>query len=202
MFTIQLLQLMMSSIEITRRKTLIGAGLVIGGIAFTGQASARSDALEQELDTVRCATEQYTDVALARSDGYAMVSPYTPQMGFHFVNPERFASDSEAEVDITEPPILVYYGDGEYQPEPGDEHDDDRDDELLLGAVEFAHLGDDGEPGTPANYFSDEESEMDLDVSEEEGWNWTPGPDITALHVWVHKDNPDGVFSPTNPEIN
>lgn len=29
----------------------------------------------------------------------------------------------------------------------------------------------------------------------------TTHPDLTTLHAWVHTDNPDGVFAPTNPEF-
>ncbi len=185
-----------------RRRTALKA---IGGglfVAIAGvPASARSNDLAHELNSVRKATQQYKDVGAARDDGYAVVAPYVPEMGFHFVNPGLFAPDADATVDITEPAILVYATTGNYRPEPGDVHDENRDSDLRLAAVEYGHLGDDGPPGTPANYFSDETATRNLKVSEEEGWEWTPGPDITALHVWVHRGNPAGVFNPTNPTI-
>ncbi len=80
---------------------------------------------------------------------------------------------------------------------------------LRLGAVEYAHVGDAGEPfpagANPANYFSDEEAPRYLKISEEDGWEPVPDADgniaFTALHVWVHHNNPDGVFAPFNPTI-
>ena len=179
---------------------IIGGGLAAGTVA-TVPVSARSEDLARELQTVRAATRAYRDVAVARNDGYTEVSPYTPQMGFHFVNPTLIAADEAAAVDITEPPILVYATTDDYDPDPGDDHDPDRDGDLRLAAVEFAHGGDEGPPGTPANLFSDEEASCRLKVSEEDGWEWVDGPDITALHVWVHRENPAGVFHPTNPTI-
>lgn len=190
--------------SVRRRRTVlktIGAG-VIGGVTLTGSASARSDELARELNTVRAATRKYRDVEAAREDGYGtQVSPYTPNMGFHFVNPAFVAPNEEGPFDLEAPPILVYFTTGDYDVSPGDSHDPDRDDDLRLGGVEFAHVGDGGSPGTPANIFSDEDASRNLKVSEEDGWEWIPGPGITALHVWVHRGNPSGVFHPTNPTI-
>ena len=205
------------SLAVGRRPLLKSVGFGLAGTALltgpVGAASARSDDLAHELNTVRAATRKYRDVELAREDGYdTEVSPYTPGMGFHFVNPTFVAPDEEGSFDLENPPILVYYTTGNYNPGPYGLHDPDRDDDLRLGGVEFAHLGDveelagqdppaDPGDGTPANIFSDEESSRNLKVSEEEGWEWVPGPNITALHVWVHRGNPAGVFHPTNPTI-
>ena len=203
----------MSPEEITRRKTLIGTATALAGVTVVGTASAKNDELSAELNSVRSATKRYRDVSLAREDGYVVESAYVPEMGFHLINPDLLAPDAEAAVEITEPPILVYFTTGDYRPEPGAEHDGGRDGDLRLGAVEYGHLGDvdalagqdppaNPVEGTPANYFSDEDAKRTLKVSEEEGWQWTPGPDITALHVWVHRGNPAGVFNPTNTTIN
>ena len=193
---------------IDRRTALkvLGGGLVVGTAA---PVSARSNELSQELNSLRKATQKYKDVGEAREDGYVVVSEYVSEMGFHFIHPGRLALTSAPDsdrtapgtVEIKEPPILVYFTTGNYDPDSGDEHDSDRDDDLRLGGVEYAHLEDDGTPGTPSDYFSDEEASRNLKVSEEDGWEWVPGPDITALHVWVHRGNPAGVFHPTNPTI-
>lgn len=193
-------------VMIGRRPILKSVGLGVGGTALlagsVGAARARSNELAHELNRVRVATRHYRDVEFARDDGYdTEVSPYTPGMGFHFVNPTLVAVDENGPFDLENPPILVYFTTGNYDPGPGGIHDPDRDDDLRLGAVEYAHLGDDAPPGTPANIFSDEEATRNLRVSEEDGWEWVPGPNITALHVWVHRNNPAGVFNPTNPTI-
>ena len=185
----------------TRRNVLTIAAAAGIGTTLTGTVTARSDQLAQELNAVRSATRQYRDIGQARADGYVVESEYVPQMGFHLINPTLIAPDADAPVDITEPPILVYFTTGNYRPEPGGDHDPDRDDDLRLGAVEFAHTGDEGPPGTPMDLFSDEDASRNLKVTEDEGWEWVPGADITALHVWVHRGNPAGVFNPSNPTI-
>lgn len=194
------------SIAVGRRPVLKTIGLGVAGAGILGgtamPVSARSNVLAHELNTVRNATQKYKDVSQARADGYGtIVSPYAPNMGFHFVNPFLIAPDEDGPFDLESPPILVYYTTGNYNPGPDDIHDPDRDGDLRLGGVEFAHGGDSGAPGTPANIFSDEEARRNLKVSEDEGWEWVPGPNITALHVWVHRGNPAGVFHPTNPTI-
>ena len=197
-------------LELNRRTALktIGGGLLVGAMA--GSANAGGDDLSHELNEVRAATRKYRNVGLARDDGYGeLVSPYEPEMGFHFVNPDLIAADEDGPFKLTEPPILVYFTTGNYDPEPFEEHDSERDGDLRLGGVEFAHVGDrdvldessDPDEGTPADIFSDEEANRNLKVSEEEGWEWVPPAKVTAIHAWVHRGNPAGVFNPTNPTI-
>ncbi len=126
------------------------------------------------------------------------VSVYVPGMGFHFTNPALIAPDENAPYELTEPAMLVYYTTGNYRPEPFGQLDVDRLDDLRLGAAEFVYSGD---IGAPANYFSDENAPRNLKVFEEEGWELIPQTPFTALHVWVHRGNPDGVFAPFNPRI-
>ncbi len=190
------------SIAIGRRPFLKTMGVGLAGTTLlagsAAAASASSDELSRELNAVRAATRKYRDVAIARTDGYGtQVSPYVPQMGFHFVNPALVAADADTPVDLSEPPILVYYPTGDYNPAPGDEHDPDRDADLRLGAVEFAHM----ETGVAGNLFADETASRSLKTSEAEGWGPIPETPLMALHVWVHRGNPAGVFHPTNPTI-
>lgn len=185
-----------------RRPFLKTVGLGLGGTALlTGAvapASARSNDLSRELNEVRAATLKYQDVAIARADDYdTQVSPYVPNMGFHFVNPSFVAADAAAAVDLSEPPILVYYTTGEYTPDPGAIHDPEQDDALRLGAVEFAHA----ETGVAGDIFADETATRCLPVMEEDGWDHVPETPLMAVHVWVHRGNPAGVFHPTNPTI-
>lgn len=186
------------SYSITRRNALKGTAMALAGLPMVGSVSARSDTLAKELNTVRAATRKYKDVAVAQSDGYGVGSPYVPGMGFHFVNGGLVASDEDVEGDLTQPAILVYVPTGNYRPEPGEPHDPDRDSDLRLAAVEFAHGG---TLGAAADYFSDDEASRTLKVSEEDGWEPIPGSPLTALHVWVHRGNPAGVFHPTNPTV-
>lgn len=163
------------------------------------QRNADQSELALQLNTVRNATQKYRDVAEAREDGYdEEISPYIPGMGFHFENHDLVAEDENTAADITKPAILVYFPTGDYNPDPFEAHDPNRDDDLRLGAVEYAHHG---TPGTAANYFADEDAGRELRASEEEGWQPIPGTDLTALHAWVHRGNPAGVFHPTNPTL-
>ena len=190
------------SLAVRRRPLLKSIGLGLAGTALltgpVGAASAKSDEFTHELNEVRAATQKYRNVAKARDDGYAtLVSPYVPNMGFHFVNPGLVAADASTPVDISEPPILVYYTTGNYNPAPGDTHDPAHDSDLRLGGVEFAH----SQTGVPGNIFSDESASRSLKVSEEDGWGPIPASPLWAVHVWVHRGNPAGVFHPTNPTI-
>lgn len=187
---------------VDRRSVLKAVGLgVVGTTMLAGTAGATgsgSDRLARQLAEVRTGTRKYRSVARAREDGYdAEVSPYVPNMGFHFANPALIVADSTTVVDRAEPPILVYHTTGGYAPAPGEAHHPSRDGDLRLGAVEFAH----GETGVPGDVFSDETASRSLSVAEAEGWGPVPGTPLSALHVWVHRGNPAGVFNPTNPTI-
>ena len=188
--------------SISRRRVLsiLGGGIAFG--ASTGVVTARrgGSELARQLNEVRAGTRMYRDFGTAKADGYEPVLGFVPGMGFHFVRGDLIAADHEAgPVDgLENPPILVYFTTGNYDPEPGDEHDTDHDDDLRVGAVEYAHSG---APGAPGDYFADETARRYLKTSEEEGWEFVPPAGVTALHVWVHRGNPAGVFNPTNPTI-
>lgn len=153
--------------------------------------------LSHQLNTVRQATKTYRDLDAARNDGYADISGYVPGMGFHFAD-----EDGPFGTALENPPVLVYFTNGSYNPAPGDAHDPAHDDDLILGAVEFLVPGD--QTSDKPDIFADEKSPRNLKVTEEHGWHYDnpPGlPDFTALHAWVHRGNSAGVFHPTNPNI-
>lgn len=158
----------------------------------------KHDELTRQLLDVRAATRPYwADVAHAREDGYdGEISPYTPGMGFHFVNPGLVAEDEDAAVDLAAPAILVYVPTEGYDPAPGDEHDPERDNDLVLAAVEYAHAGTED---ASMDLFADEDADPSPQHSEENGWHFVEGAGVTALHVWVPHWNPAGVFHPTHP---
>lgn len=187
--------------NITRRTTLrtIAGGLVVGSVAAPVSAQGGSATLSQQLNTVRSATKKYRDVQQARDDGYdEFISPYVPGMGFHFEDHDRFAEDEDAAHDLTNPGVLVYQTNGNYNPDPFQPHDPARDDDLLLGTAEFIHKG---TPDADADYFDDENANRNVKTSEADGWNQVPGTGHTGLHTWVHRGNPDGVFAPFNPTV-
>lgn len=170
----------MSQITFTRRTALrtLGSAVLVGGGAST--AAAHRGGLKRELADVRSATAAYNDPSNAYADGYTAGVPLKDVvdkahavcgMGFHFGNFGLFGT-----VDRTNPQVLVY-GVG--------------DDELVLGAVE---------------YLVPKTSDQPPDLFDHDGgserWGTLPteqGPDLWALHAWVHTKNPNGVFVPLNP---
>lgn len=170
----------------------IGGGLLAGAIAVP--ASAGDDELSTQLNRVRAGTRRYRDLETARNEGYVAISPYVPGMGFHFAN-----EDPPFGTDLENPGVLVYYANDSYDPAPGDFHDEANDGDLILGAVEWLVGGD--ESGDPPDIFDDESSNRDLRVTEDHGWHYEQREEFTGLHAWVHRGNPEGVFHPTNPEI-
>lgn len=178
---------------INRRTVLktIGGGLALGTTAVP--VSAGDNQLSQQLNAVRDVTRKYRDIETARDDGYGAVSPYVPGMGFHFADGPPFGTSLE------DPGVLVYFTTGNYNPEPGEEHDPAHDDDLILGAAEWLVPGD--QEDDPPNIFNDEDSHRDLKVTEDQGWHFEDEGGFTGLHAWVHRGNPAGVFHPTNPEI-
>jgi hypothetical protein len=179
--------------HVSRRNVLTTTGAALLFVAGAGSASAGSDQLSDQLNAVREATRKYRDIERARDDGYGAVSPYVPEMGFHFADGPPFGTDLE------DPGVLVYFTSGNYDPDPGDEHDPSNDDDLILGATEWLVPGD--QEDNPPNVFDDETSRRDLRVTEAEGWHFEHEEGFTGLHAWVHRGNPAGVFHPTNPVI-
>lgn len=177
--------------ETNRRNVLrtIGAGAVTS-LAVAGSAAAHKGGLQGELAKVRSATAEYNEPENAYDDGYVVPGKNGPipledvvdkghavcGMGFHFINRDNVGS-----TDPTVPAVLVY-GVGD-------------DDDLVLGAVEYAVPKAGPYAETPPDLFSH-------DGGDEE-WGTLPTPegrpDLWTLHVWVHNHNPDGVFTPLNP---
>jgi hypothetical protein len=125
----------------------------------------------EELQRARRATARYHDIRNAVADGYVDINVVIPNMGRHFLKGSLLDAKFEAE----RPELLVY-----------SPHENGR---LELVAVEYAvplHLSaaaPDGFPGAADEWFADH------------------GFGLWTLHAWTWKDNPDGVFSPTNARV-
>ncbi len=121
-------------------------------------------------------TAPFHNLRLAEAAGYTtmitgcMVDPQgSGAMGFHLANPQLIDQQAEA----LAPELLVY------EPKPGGT--------LQLVAVEYiVPLPEGWETMTPPSLFG-----------QEFGVNETFG--IWALHVWLWKDNPAGLFADWNP---
>ena len=124
-----------------------------------------------ELALARAASAKYHDVQKAYDDGYVDINVVLPNMGRHLMRQDLVNGSFNPE----EPQLLVY-SEG-----PGAR--------LKLVAVEYA---------VPIN----------LSASAPEGFTgsadeWTPNQTfgLWLLHAWVWKDNPDGMFNPTNSQV-
>jgi hypothetical protein len=157
----------------------------------TAQTSA-SPKLSPELEQARAALDKYRDPVLAVHDGYfstlACVEytgggsegamKYSPGgMGVHFLNLQLVSPT----LDPAKPQVLIYEPDG---------------DKLRLVAAEwFLPVAAAGK-ARPAIFGKQLEGPM-------EGHHplMPTGLHHYDLHVWLWKENPSGIFSPTNPAL-
>jgi hypothetical protein len=125
----------------------------------------------KQLADARRATARYQDFLTALRDGYVDIGVVLPNMGRHLLKEALVDATFEAE----RPEILVYM--------------EDLGGRMKLVAVEYAvpfnltSAAPEGFPGGADAWFADERFQL-----------WT-------LHAWVFKENPDGIFNPTNRRV-
>lgn len=177
--------------QLANRRTVLktlGVGAV-GSLAVVGTAAAGDDTFAHQLNTVRSFTRQYKDIQTAKASGYEFFA-VLPPVGHIYAN-----LDNIGNTGLTEPPSLLFYA-----PPNGSETTDESD--LILAGHEYHVSGD--QTSNPPNIFDDESVSRKLKVTEAEGWHRSPIPDVldvTGLHVWVHLQNPKGVFHTGHPTI-
>jgi hypothetical protein len=149
--------------------------------------------LPPELTSARTALDKYADPIVAVHDGYLSTlgcidypkgadegkMQYVPGgMGVHFINMQNIGPT----LDPTKPQVLIY------EPQGNKLH--------LVAAEWFVPAAVVGE-GTPPSIFGKQlQGPM-------EGHAPIMPPELHHydLHVWLWKDNPAGMFSPTNPKV-
>lgn len=143
----------------TRRTVLklTGAG-ILGGLSSFGSATAREEPFDVQVRSVTNATARYRDIEKALADGFEIMGPYVPDMGFHLVNFGRIKQAERAGINIRYPQGLTY--------------NLDRD----LGAVEYIVPLDEN----PPDVYNDEGE--DLGTNETGGWH----PHHSAQHVFAN----------------
>jgi hypothetical protein len=125
----------------------------------------------KELADARSATARYQDVQRALRDGYVDIGVVLPNMGRHFLNDSLLDNKFEA----GRPELLVYM--------------EDLGGRMKLVAVEYAvpltltTTPPEGFAGKADAWFADDRFQL-----------WT-------LHAWIWRDNPDGIFNPTNRRV-
>ncbi len=129
---------------------------------------------EAEIIQLTAATAKYSDINTATDEGFIDVSGFVPNMGHHYLLPPRV--DNTFELD--KPEILLYAPNSSGNME--------------FVAVEYVvPIIDLDNPGSPPEGFTG-----DIDA-----WEINPGLSQWQLHVWIVKENPDGIFSPHNPVV-
>lgn len=189
--------------NIDRRTLLKASGLAIVG-SSTGrlqETTTRPDdwedlSLAEQLATVRKATEPYKQFDAVADDGYVSAKlPLYCSLGYHFDKESVWEQPPQP----TQPGSLFYLlsDDGQFK----------------LGGAEYLFLTDKDDEGNPTkpqpNMFNDEDEPLDekplAGTREAESWESIEDPAtgkfIWDLHVWVHIENPDGLFEPRHPDF-
>jgi hypothetical protein len=168
------------------RATALAAAL-LAALALPAAVAAGT---EDELEAARAATEDFTDAAAAEAAGYGL-PPEGPlhecianldgpgAMGLHYINGDLVG---DTDLDLTTPEALVYAPTA--------------DGALELVALEYVVFADawDAENDMAPMLFG----EMFMLVEEPNRYEL---PAFYALHAWVWRENPDGVFAAFNPEV-
>lgn len=157
-----------------------------------GAQAQGAASLTPELAKVRTALDKYRDPVMAIHDGYMSLlgcieypqgstegtMKYVPGgMGVHFLNPAAVGPA----LDPAKPQVLIYEPTG---------------DKLTLVAAEWFMPAQLAPKGPPAIFGKQLEGPM-------EGHKPLMPTELHHydLHVWLWKNNPAGVFSPTNPAL-
>ena len=156
-----------------------------------------SSALVADVAATKLATAKYVNnLALAKEDGYQIITKMIPTMGYHYMNP------AVKGFDVSKPPILVYEHHGS---------------SWQLGAVEWVFTSKPAQPPVPgATYgtfgagchFAD--GTFVPAAAQASCPSKAPGsgakftfwhPQLVTLHMWLWYPNPSGLFSGTNPLV-
>lgn len=181
---------------------------------IAGLAACRSAPQEPSVDEIRAVAERYRDVEVAKAEGYTTDNRCVTAemlgfpremgaMGLHYVRRDMLGlppkppppgsprvSGTGTHTDFRKPAMLVY------EPQP--------DGSLVLVAVEnlvFASawhegLGNKEPPSFHGRPYELLEDKPETKVDEAHGWQ----PHYER-HVWLFRDNPNGVYSSFNPKV-
>jgi len=162
--------------HINRRQMTRNAGLAtLALLAISVGSAALADDSNPLADKVRAADARFSDVAVAKSEGYAPIpcvsGPDGGAMGVHYVN-QKLIDDPA--VDVAHPEAILY--------EPG------ADGALTLVAVEYITPKGPAALGGQLFTFTNAPNRYGL-------------PPFYSLHVWAWRDNPMGAFADMNPNV-
>lgn len=169
-----------------------------GSLDDGGAATARADAessdapvvlarpVAAQLAAVRALTAPFHDFEAGEDAGWFVLLsdcvevPGLGGMGYHFGNPDYLGDGGV--VDALEPEALLY--------EP------QRNGRMRLVAVEYVVPVDTGEEEPP---FTRPDEDAPVLFGEE--FHWNDQLSLWALHVWLWRHNPSGMFADFNPNV-
>jgi hypothetical protein len=190
---------------------ILSAGVLAAAGPTTGSAPPAPGPDEPSLAEVRRTTERYRDVNVALAEGYVrdpfdlcetaamMGRPASlGAMGIHYFRPDLLGitappsprvSGSGTHTDFRRPSILIY------EPQANGALELVAVENLVFAASWLA-AGHSEPPtfhGVPYDSMRD-----DPGTAEDEAHMFEPHFD---RHVWIHRENPNGVFAPFNPAV-
>lgn len=157
-----------------------------------------------QIEEVRDLTEPFNSVATAQAAGYTVWSPDPApadatcasssqgKMGYHLVNVGLRGSPADpaqgdAEIDYRAPEMLLY--------------EKNADGTMTLVGVEYIVFEEAWERVNGAGAAPPEVLGQTMPSSTHAFTSGGPEIPHYELHVWLHSDNPNGMFSPWNPAI-
>jgi len=166
-----------------------------GGMSAQAAFPSVAPDVTQKIVAARLATAKYAmDLERAKADGYQIITPMIPNMGYHFLNPKVQG------FDVTKPAILVYVRRGEA---------------WQLVAIEWVW------PKKPATaplrgarygsfdaacHYADGSFVVASAESKCAKTNAKTGaafgfwhPPLVTMHMWIWYPNPNGIFGEFNP---
>lgn len=157
------------------RKLWWALPLLILGIGCSNDDDGNEmETWQMEVNQLTAATAKYANIDVAMAEGFFDASGFVPNMGHHYLLPTRVDNTFVLE----EPEIILYAP--------------DENGVMQFVAVEYVvPIADLDNPGSPPEGFTGNEDE----------WEINPNLSQWQLHVWIIKDNPDGIFAPHNPTI-
>jgi hypothetical protein len=170
----------------------------IGSATTSPRGAAGTDVqptLVSQLALARLATAKYVgNLALAKANGYGIITKEIPNMGFHYMNPKVTG------FNVQKPPILVYEHSGST---------------WQLGALEWVFTSKPATPPLPGakygafgagchykdgSYVPATSQGACPTTAPQTGAAFTFWhPNLITMHVWLWYPNPSGLFANTNP---
>jgi hypothetical protein len=174
--------------------SLLMVGSVVSAHGETEDTHVKSSAVNKQLAEVRQATAKYHDINVALANGYINTYEfaYVPElggMGIHFVNLPLM---NDEEVNATEPEVLLYapQKNGDYK---------------LIGVEYYMPAAVATKQPTlfgrnfDGPMLNHELEPMEHELTDDEKND--PQNQHYDLHAWIWKANPNGMFTPFNPNI-